>query len=372
MKVSIGILMDFFVPGVIDGAGAYGREHGIVIDPRWAVRADWMPARPDWDGVLVSLVDRSDLWKRVHALGVPVINLSSRAPDLFPKVEIHFAACGRRALSEAADRGIHEVLLIEHPGEPVTVAFNRGVCCEARKREVSLRWLRSWDGRADLDENARRIAAELAQVEGRPALLAAHAGVVYSVLNELRGLDCQVPEDLAIIVLDKDIQRSPEMAPVPLAVVRPDFWQQGYLAARTLHRMISGEHFAERHLIRIKSCDFVERESIGTPTTRDPFVMKVLHGLREGELCRLSVDGLVRYAGQSRRTIEQRFKKETGTTLHRAILKRRIEEATRMLKTADLTVGEVADACGFASLHYFSAAYKRETGKTPGSVKRGG
>ena len=46
---TIGVLMDFLVPGVIDGAGAYAREHGLRIDARWSVRADWVAGRA-WVG----------------------------------------------------------------------------------------------------------------------------------------------------------------------------------------------------------------------------------------------------------------------------------------------------------------------------------
>lgn len=41
---TVGLLMDYVVPGVIEGAGAYLREKGLRIDARWSVRADWTPA----------------------------------------------------------------------------------------------------------------------------------------------------------------------------------------------------------------------------------------------------------------------------------------------------------------------------------------
>jgi hypothetical protein len=56
--------MDFMNPGYIDGAGAYARQHGIRLDARWSVRADWMPERPAWEGVLVNLVDMETAYLR--------------------------------------------------------------------------------------------------------------------------------------------------------------------------------------------------------------------------------------------------------------------------------------------------------------------
>lgn len=367
-----GIVMDFFVPGVIDGAGAYARESGITIDSRWAVRGDWMPSQQDWDGVLVHLVDRSDVWERVHALGVPVVNMSSRTSDVYPKVEIDFAAAGRRAVAEVAAGGIRTVALLDHHSEPVGRRFNLGICCEARKLGLEVHWLGEWSLGKEFEQTALQLAMALAGLPSRSALLCAHAGVAYSILRQLVGLATRIPEEIAVVVLDKDVQRTPEMAIIPMSAVRPDFWQQGYVATRLLHGILRGSDHPGRKLIRIRQNSFIERESTGRPTTRDPAVRKALHGLEEGDLQSLSVDGLVRYAGMSRRTLEQRFKKELGTTLHRAISKRRIDEATRLLRAGDLTVAEVGFQCGFSSLHYFSTAYKRETGQSPGRIRQEG
>ena len=367
---TIGIIMDFFIPGIIEGAGAYAREQGISIDSRWAVRGDWMPEQPDWDAVMVHLVDRSDVWDRVNRLGVPVVNLSSRTRNVYPKVEIDFAAAGRRAVAEVAEHGVRVVALVDHGAEPVARRFNLGACCEARRVGVEAIWLPEWAMDEEFESAALRIARSLGEVRKRTAFLCAHAGVAYSIERHLVGLGVEIPDEVAMVVLDKDVQRTPEMAGIPLSVVRPDFWEQGYVGGRLLHRMLRGRRYAGRKLIRIAENDFIDRESTGRPTTRDPFVRKALHGLQEGDVRSLSVEALVRYVGLSRRTLEQRFKKEVGSTLHRAILKRRINEATRLLRAGDATVGEVGEVCGFASLHYFSSAYKRETGKTPGSVRR--
>jgi LacI family transcriptional regulator len=267
---------------------------------------------------------------------------------------------------------IQTLALLDHHSEPVAKRFNLGICCEARKLGLEVRWLGQWNLGEDFEQTALKLAVTLAGLRTRSALLCAHAGVAYSILRQLVGLATRVPEEVAVVVLDKDVQRTAEMATVPMSAVRPDFWQQGYVAARVLHGMLRGRDYPGRKLIRIRQNEFIGRESTGRATTRDPFVRKALHGLEEGDLGSLSVDGLVRYAGMSRRTLEQRFKKELGTTLHRAISKRRIDEATRLLRAGDLTVAEVGFKCGFSSLHYFSTAYKKETGQTPGRVRQEG
>ncbi len=59
------------------------------------------------------------------------------------------------------------------------------------------------------------------------------------------------------------------------------------------------------------------------------------------------------------------FTKSMGTSPHLYLQKLRIKEAKRLLKQNDLSVEKIAEACGFASRYYFSAAFKKEVGVSP-------
>ena len=97
---------------------------------------------------------------------------------------------------------------------------------------------------------------------------------------------------------------------------------------------------------------------------------KVLHLISEGPPEGIEIDQLARLTGTSRRSLELRFKKETGITLHRTIINQRIAEAKRLLGTGKSTVAEVSEHCAFSSVQYFTAAFKRETGESPGSYRK--
>ncbi len=86
-KATIGVVMDYFVPGITLGAGAYAREHDLRLDTRWSVRADWMPENPHWDGVLLNLVDMDHAMEK---LGSGIIRCGNLDPvsviqDLSPE-----------------------------------------------------------------------------------------------------------------------------------------------------------------------------------------------------------------------------------------------------------------------------------------------
>ena len=59
------------------------------------------------------------------------------------------------------------------------------------------------------------------------------------------------------------------------------------------------------------------------------------------------------------------FKRETGESIIRYLLKRRMEEAKRLLAEGSLPLKKVAETVGFEDYNYFSRAFKKSTGITP-------
>lgn len=59
------------------------------------------------------------------------------------------------------------------------------------------------------------------------------------------------------------------------------------------------------------------------------------------------------------------FKEATGKTLHTYIEEKRIEKSVFLMQTTDMTLAEIAYACGFSSQSYYSYAFKRHMKTTP-------
>ena len=74
--MTIGVVMDHFRPAILEGARVDAREHGILLDGRWSVRADWVPDHIAWDGILAYLVDGKEALDRISALGGPLLHLA--------------------------------------------------------------------------------------------------------------------------------------------------------------------------------------------------------------------------------------------------------------------------------------------------------
>ena len=59
------------------------------------------------------------------------------------------------------------------------------------------------------------------------------------------------------------------------------------------------------------------------------------------------------------------FKSNTGMTLHQYVLESRLKHACELLLSADMSIGEIAVACGFQSANHFSVKFKNRYGNPP-------
>ncbi len=79
----------------------------------------------------------------------------------------------------------------------------------------------------------------------------------------------------------------------------------------------------------------------------------------------LSLDTLAEEAGVSRFHFVRLFKEKVGFTPHRYLVKIRMEAAAALLRDTDLSVKEIAFACGYQSAAHFSAAFQKYFSQSP-------
>lgn len=73
--------------------------------------------------------------------------------------------------------------------------------------------------------------------------------------------------------------------------------------------------------------------------------------------------------GVTRATFTRRVKQHTGLTSAAYITSRRIRKACQLLQTADMTVAQVAEACGYSDTAYFIMVFRKSMNKTPKQYK---
>ena len=84
----------------------------------------------------------------------------------------------------------------------------------------------------------------------------------------------------------------------------------------------------------------------------------------------LSLHDLTRVAGGSVGHFSRAFGGATGVSPWQYAQTRRLEQAKRMLRTTEMSVAEIADACGFRNGEALSRAFARTMGTRPVSYRR--
>ena len=120
--------------------------------------------------------------------------------------------------------------------------------------------------------------------------------------------------------------------------------------------------------VRLLGLDDVEIEQ--TNRLSDTQLKRVLEHIEAALHEPLSIDRLARIAGASSSHLRTWFKVATGVTLHRYVLRRRVERARLLLERGDLGTSEVAELTGFAHQSHLAHWMRREIGQTPRDVRR--
>jgi AraC family transcriptional regulator len=118
--------------------------------------------------------------------------------------------------------------------------------------------------------------------------------------------------------------------------------------------------------VRLLSLDEIEQ----TNRLSDTQLKRVLEHIEAALHEPLSIDRLARAAGASSSHLRTWFKVATGVTLHRYVLRRRVERARVLLQQGDLSTSEVAELTGFAHQSHLAHWMRREIGQTPRDLRR--
>jgi AraC-like DNA-binding protein len=83
----------------------------------------------------------------------------------------------------------------------------------------------------------------------------------------------------------------------------------------------------------------------------------------------ITVEEMARKAFMSRSYFSLLFRTQFGLAPHQYLLKLRLDSATDLLRGTSMPLQDIADSCGFSSLHHFSKMYKLGFGYPPSHVR---
>jgi LacI family transcriptional regulator len=191
-----------------------------------------------------------------------------------------------------------------------------------------------------------------------------------------------VPDEIGVVGVDDD-EIVCGLANPPMSSVAVNFERAGYEAAEALDALMRGKRKTLSR-ITVHATHIVARRSTNIVSVSDLAVAKALQFIRDHGRQNISVSDVATAAALSRRSLERRFRKETGSSILEQIRRVRTDQIARLLIETHLPVSQIADSLGFDDVQHFARyfaggkkmsplAYRRTYGtQSVGSVSQKG
>lgn len=381
---NVAVLMNLSRPydrEVLRGITAYVKDTGchwrfyVEEDP-----ADKIPDFSEWTGHgLIVDLDDYRLFKAMRGVTVPIVGIGrfgdcarpnrrscAVAPDdamigawaadhLVECGFTHFAYCGIRQRGPDPWSQLRMESFIGR-------LRRRGFSCSCYTgRQISAR---HWSGML------RALAEWLRGLPLPVGIMACNDWRARHVLEAARQLGRRIPEEIAVIGVDND-ELTCEMADPPLSSIAPPTRELGYQAAKSLDELMSNKGRRASD-VSIPPASLRPRQSSNLFAVKEPLIHSALRFIRDNASRDIGAPETARAAGVSRATLDNCFQRVLGRSVHGEILRARLQMAWDLLLATRLPLEEVARRTGFRSAQYLCYAFRRETGKSPGAVRRHG
>lgn len=371
---------------LLRGIVRYSRLHGpwgFYLTP--GDFAQVLPRMRSWGGTgIIARIETPEVARAILAAGLPTIALDLSDAQLRagqPLAAISEVASDSRAASRLAaehllERGFRHYAFVGVHGR--VWSDRRQVGFAERVVEAGFVPRTYPPPRAARDrvwEREQPILARWLAALPRPiGLMACNDDRGREVLEACRAAGLRVPEDVAVVGMDND-ELLCELADPPLSSVGLNAEAGGYRVAALLDRMMRAHARGRRPArkpvrLLVEPLGVVTRRSTEIVALDDPEVAEALHYLHDHAAEPIGVADLVEHLMVSRRSLEIRFRKATGRTIHDELQRVRIERAKRLLRETDLPIARVASAAGFASPSYLAQVFRQSERVTPARYRR--
>jgi LacI family transcriptional regulator len=237
-----------------------------------------------------------------------------------------------------------------------------------RRREGFSAVLREHDFE-HVELNPRNVRDRLPVLPKPLALFAVEDEKGVAVIHRCYELGLDVPIDVAVLGVDDNPEHT-ELSLVPLSSIDSANMEQGYAAAQLLGELMDGASLPNEPTL-ISPKEVVTRQSTDVLAVPHPKVAQAMEIMQHGFADKgLTMDAIACAVGITRRQLDSAFSSLLGRTMYSELERIRLVEARHLLMTTDLSVQDVADACGFSNYSHLSRALKARDGLTARKFKR--
>jgi len=177
-----------------------------------------------------------------------------------------------------------------------------------------------------------------------------------------------VPNDVAVIGVDND-EFVCEMASPPLSSICLNAEAIGYRAAAALDDVMAGRPVEDTTIMGAPTY-IVARKSTDIMLIDDTGIAEALRYIRQNAHEPIQVIDVAEVLGISRRSLEQRFRRVVGRSVHEQILFERVDRIMRLLIETRISISQIAHILNFSSTKQLDRVFARYTRMTPSAYRR--
>ena len=360
------------VGGVLEYAHQWG-PWDLSIEPQGRTGEFSLPMNDELDGV-IARISNPELAEELASSNLPVVNVSNIiVPSYdFPRVAMDLQAMAEMAVVHFRDRGLKHFGYIGPLHLDYVKSHER-----AFEHTLAAEGLKCHNFPVDQGGAANEIYWHPKQPEliawlktlPKPLGLycwGSEAG--RDVIRACNTADLQVPHDIAVLGGDYDKLLSTANHPALSGILTPA-QEIGYEGASLLHSLLKG-HPSPREDRFLAPQRIMEHLSTEVLAIDDPQILQALTFLRTHACADIQVEDLLKEVPMARRSMERRFMKLLGRSPAQEIRRIRIERARTLLADSNLSIPDIAEACGYVSYTYFGNLFKKETGLSPGRYRK--
>lgn len=366
MKYRRRVLMalDWYDDAIHTGIAEFARTEGWILNTHMS-RTRQFPKGWVGDGV-IALVDYASAARHIRSLNIPVVDMGGHFTE-FTQVLSDNYQIGSLAAEYLLEKR-HKNFYFLHVQssrleQEISTGFNTtlkgaGFSCQMNY------WKQTREQHIIDYQEVQKWAVSVLQKAAKPAaVMCQNDDTAVIILNACVDAGIRIPEEVAILGAGNH-KLFCEFQTKTLSSVDPDLRLLGYESAKELSRLMSGG-VARRSVLRVPpKKEIVNRESTDFLAVSNPYVLLVLRYLWDHFREPLSVEKLAKLVPISRSAIYALFTQEVGLPMAKELMRVRLEEVKRLLRTTHQPIGKVARCCGFSSLITFSRAFTQRTGVT--------
>jgi LacI family transcriptional regulator len=284
-------------------------------------------------------------------------------------VRCDLQAAGRLAFAHVQDLGYRQLACLAcstSPASELLLGFVRAA--QEHRIDVDVKLLpafeESLEGHLAHDPDVAQWIRDLPRPS---AMFIACDRLAANVCELIHDVGLSIPDDLALIACGND-DVAARLARPALSTVELPLEQVGFRAAEQLCEIMTGQ---PAHEIVVSPTRISRRRSSERLAIDDPHVRLALDFIHRNAHRPIRVTDVLYVVDNSRRSLEQRFRKRMGRTIMEEIRRARVHLAIRLLTETSVSVSEVAKLSGLSSATQLGMLVRRYTGKTPLAHRRG-